>query len=242
MPKLYGEIEAQKSAAATIEKRRVEEEKLEREKAEQQEKFDRRAEALIRAFQEKKIDQEKLQSSVRELNAEIAIFKGEAVAESDATSPPATQEETTHDEAERGEDEVDEESVEPSTQSGKAVTNLMPKRKERSNSVIYVEVVGPVSDIIRSSSLNNRFLCQCDRCKTFKKRPECVVISSEPKCRKCEHDRHRCTWNGANREILQGEIPIRSKRSKGDLSQKSKVDESSDEDVTYIGTSRSEST
>jgi hypothetical protein len=81
------------------------------------------------------------------------MFKGEAVAESDTTSPPATQEETTHDEAERGEDGVDEESVEPSMQSGKAVATLMPKRKERSNSVIYVEVVGPVSDIIPSSSL-----------------------------------------------------------------------------------------
>jgi hypothetical protein len=164
------------------------------------------------------------------------------LAKSDATSPPATQEETTQYEVERGEDEVDEESVEPSTQSGKAVATLMPKQKERSNSVIYVEVTGPVSDIIPSNSLNNRFLCQCDRCKTFKKRPECIVISSEPKCHKCEHDRHRCTWNRENREILRGEIPIRSKRSKGDLSQKSKVDESSDEEVTYIGTSRSELT
>jgi hypothetical protein len=118
----------------------------------------------------------------------------------------------------------------------------MPKRKERSNSVIYVEVVGPVSNIISLSSLNNEFLCQCDQCKTFKKRPQCVMISSESKCRKCEHDRHRCTWNGENRGILQGEIPIRSKRSKGDFSQKAKVDESSDEEVTYIGASRGKST
>jgi hypothetical protein len=64
-------------------------------------------EELIRVFREKKIDQEKLQSSVRALNAEIAIFKGEAVAESDVTSPPATQEETTHNKAERDENEVD---------------------------------------------------------------------------------------------------------------------------------------
>jgi hypothetical protein len=133
MPKLYGEIEAEKSAAATVAKCRAEEERLEREKAEQQEKFDQRAEELIRAFQEKKIDQEQLQSSVRALNAEITIFKGEVVAESDATSPLATQEETTHDEVEQGEDGVDEESVEPSTQSGKAGATLMPKRKERSN-------------------------------------------------------------------------------------------------------------
>jgi hypothetical protein len=237
MLKLYGEIEAEKLAAATVEKCWADEERQEREKAEQQEKFDWCAEELIQAFQEKKIDQEQLQSSVRALNAKIAIFKGEVVAESDTMSPLATQEETTHDE-----DGVDEESVESSTQWGKAGATLMPKRKEWSNSVIYVEVVGPVSDIIPSSSLNNRFLCQRDRCKTFKKRPECVIISSEPKCRKCEHDRHRCTWNGENREILWGEIPIRSKRSKGDLLQKSKVDESSDEDVTYIGTSRSEST
>jgi hypothetical protein len=60
MPKLYGEIEVEKSAAVTVAKRRAEEERLEREKAEQQEKFDRRVEELIRAFQEKKIDQEKL--------------------------------------------------------------------------------------------------------------------------------------------------------------------------------------
>jgi hypothetical protein len=153
---------------------------------------------LIRAFQEKRINQEQLQFNIRALNAEIAVFKGEVIAESIATSPPATQEETMHDEAERGEDEVDEESVKPSTQSGKAVDTLMPKRKERSNSVIYVEVVGLVSNIISLSSLNNKFLRQCDRCKTFKKRPQCVVISSEPKCRKCEHNRHRCTWNGEN--------------------------------------------
>jgi hypothetical protein len=113
MPKLHGEIEVEKSAAATAEKRRANEEQREREKGEQQEKFDRRAEELIRAFQEKKIDQEKLQSSVQVLNADIAIFKGEAMAESVAMSPPATQEETTHDEAERGEVEVDEESIEP---------------------------------------------------------------------------------------------------------------------------------
>jgi hypothetical protein len=151
MPKLHGEIEAEKLAAAMVDKHRAEEERREREKTEQQEKFDRRAEELIRAFQEKKIDQEKLQLSVWALNAEIAVFKGEAIAESIATSPPATQEETTHDEAERGEDGVDEESVELSTQSGKAVGTLMPKQKERSNSVIYVDVVGPVSNIIPSS-------------------------------------------------------------------------------------------
>jgi hypothetical protein len=52
---------------------------------------------LIWAFQEKKIDQEKLQAS---LQAEIVNFKGEAMAESIMMSPPATQEETTHDEAE----------------------------------------------------------------------------------------------------------------------------------------------
>jgi hypothetical protein len=119
--------------------------------------FDQRAEELIQAFQEKRIDQEKLQLSVQALNAEIAVFKGEAIAESVAMSPPATQEEMMHDEAEQGEDKVDEESVEPSTQSGKAVATLMPKRKERSNSLIYVEVVGPVSNIILSSSLNNEF-------------------------------------------------------------------------------------
>jgi hypothetical protein len=134
MPKLHGEIEAEKLAAAkakeeekVAEKRRVDEEWQEREKVEQQEKFDRHVEELIRAFQEKKINQEKLQASIQALNAEIAIFKGEAVAESVTMSPPATQEETTHDEAERGKDEVDEESVEPSTQSGKAVVTLMPK-------------------------------------------------------------------------------------------------------------------
>jgi hypothetical protein len=95
-------------------------------------------EELIWAFQEKRIDQEQLQSSVRALNAEIAALKGEAIAESVAASLSGTQEEMTHDEAKQD----DEESVELLTQSGKAIDTLMHKRKERSNSVIYVEVVG----------------------------------------------------------------------------------------------------
>jgi hypothetical protein len=40
MPKLYGEIEAEKLVAATAEKHGTDEERREREKAEQQEKFD----------------------------------------------------------------------------------------------------------------------------------------------------------------------------------------------------------
>jgi hypothetical protein len=71
-------------------------------------------------------------------------------------------------------------------------------------------------------------LLQCDRCLTRKLKPSCVTTLYEQCCKKCQTDKSRCSWRGQSREVIEGEVTITSKRSRGKLV--SQADESSSGD------------
>jgi hypothetical protein len=39
----------------------------------------------------------------------------------------------------------------------------------------------------------------------------------EQRCKKCQTDKSRCSWRGKSREVVEGEVSITHKRSKGEL-------------------------
>jgi hypothetical protein len=47
----------------------------------------------------------------------------------------------------------------------------------------------------------------------------------EWRCKKCQTDKSRCSWRGKSREVIEGDVAITQKRSRGKL-----VDESSSGD------------
>jgi hypothetical protein len=62
----------------------------------------------------------------------------------------------------------------------------------------------------------------------------------ERRCKKCQTDKSRCSWRGKSREVIEGEVAITHKRSRGELV--IQVDESSSGDeVQEIGAPRGKS-
>jgi hypothetical protein len=47
--------------------------------------------------------------------------------------------------------------------------------------------------------------------------PTCVTNQYERRCKKCQTDKSRCSWRGKSREVVEGEVSITHKRSKGEL-------------------------
>jgi hypothetical protein len=70
----------------------------------------------------------------------------------------------------------------------------------------------------------------------------CVVFRlslHERRCKKCQTDKSRCSWRGKSREVVEGEVAIYHKRSKGELVLE--VDElSSGDEVQEVGAPRGE--
>jgi hypothetical protein len=62
--------------------------------------------------------------------------------------------------------------------------------------------------------------------------PTCVTNQYERRCKKCQTDKSRCSWRGKSREVIEGEVAITHKRSKGELV--SLVDESSSGDEVQV--------
>jgi hypothetical protein len=59
----------------------------------------------------------------------------------------------------------------------------------------------------------------------------------ERHCKKCQTDKSRCSWRGKSCEVIEGEVAITTKRSKGELA--SQADESSSGDkVQEVGPPR----
>jgi hypothetical protein len=52
---------------------------------------------------------------------------------------------------------------------------------------------------------------------TRKTQPTCVTNQYEWRCKKCQTDKSRCSWRGKSREVIEGEVSITTKRSKGEL-------------------------
>jgi hypothetical protein len=106
-----------------------------------------------------------------------------SVAETPATTPYQT---TTQDD--EGEDEVEEEV--PESMKVKAVVPSSSKCKGRGDgSVVYAEVSGLVSIILNYfKMIKYLYALQCDRCKTYKKLPQCIVVANDLRCSKCVHN------------------------------------------------------
>jgi hypothetical protein len=59
--------------------------------------------------------------------------------------------------------------------------------------------------------------------------PTCVTNQYERRCKKCQTDKSRCSWRGKSREVIEGEVSITHKRSKGELATQGDESSSGDE-------------
>jgi hypothetical protein len=70
-----------------------------------------------------------------------------------------------------------------------------------------------------------------------KSKPACITNQHERRCKKCQTDKSRCSWRGRSCEVIEGEVAIMHKRSKGELV--SLADESlSGDEVQVVGAPR----
>jgi hypothetical protein len=70
-----------------------------------------------------------------------------------------------------------------------------------------------------------------------KTQPTCITNQYEWRCRKCQTDKSRCSWRGKSREVVEGEVSITHKRSKGELATQADESSSGDE-VQEVGAPR----
>jgi hypothetical protein len=68
----------------------------------------------------------------------------------------------------------------------------------------------------------------------------CITNKYEQRCKKCQTNKIRCSWRGKSREVVEGEVTITSKRSKGELVSKGDESSSGDE-VQEVGLPRGKS-
>jgi hypothetical protein len=59
--------------------------------------------------------------------------------------------------------------------------------------------------------------------------PTCITNKYERRCKKCQTDKSRCSWRGKSREVVEGEVAIVHKRSKGELAMQGDESSSGDE-------------
>jgi hypothetical protein len=70
-------------------------------------------------------------------------------------------------------------------------------------------------------------------------KPKCITTPHERRCKKCQTDKSRCSWRGQSREVVEGEVAITHKWSKGELAMQ--ADElSSEDEVQEVGAPRGE--
>jgi hypothetical protein len=62
--------------------------------------------------------------------------------------------------------------------------------------------------------------------------PKCITNPYEWHCKKCQTDKSRCSWRGRSHEVIEGEVVITSKRSRGELV--SQADKSLSEDKVQM--------
>jgi hypothetical protein len=63
-------------------------------------------------------------------------------------------------------------------------------------------------------------------------KPLCITTPYEWNYKKCQTDKSRCSWRGKSCEIIEGDVVITSKRSRGQLV--SQVNESSSGDEVEL--------
>jgi hypothetical protein len=70
-------------------------------------------------------------------------------------------------------------------------------------------------------------------------KPTCITTPHEWRCKKCQTDKSRCSWRGKSREIVEGEVAITHKRSRGELAVQGN-ESSSEDEVQEVGVPRGE--
>jgi hypothetical protein len=71
-------------------------------------------------------------------------------------------------------------------------------------------------------------------------KPSCITTPHKWRCKKCQTDKSQCSWRGKSRKIVEGEVSITHKRSKGELATQADESSSGDE-VQKIGAPRGKS-
>jgi hypothetical protein len=68
----------------------------------------------------------------------------------------------------------------------------------------------------------------------------CITTPHEWRCKKCQTNKSRCSWRGKSCEVIEGEVEITHKRSRGELV--TQADESlSGDEVQEVGPPRGKS-
>jgi hypothetical protein len=113
---------------------------------------------------------------------------------------------------------------------GESSTVSKGKRKAApTRAKVYAVVDGPVSRQAKSTSICANMSAYS---LTQKTQLTCITNKYERRCKKCQTNKSRCSWRGKSREVIEGEVTITSKRSKGELV--SQADELSSEDKVQV--------
>jgi hypothetical protein len=48
-------------------------------------------------------------------------------------------------------------------------------------------------------------------------KPSCITMPYKQCCKKCQTDKSQCSWRGKSHEVIEGEVSITHRRSKGEL-------------------------
>jgi hypothetical protein len=187
--------------------------------------LDEKEAEYIRQVNTKEIDEMQFQELVGELNLERVL--GESVAEEPATTQATTQDkeigESEQDESAEEEPEVASKVVELSTVT-KGKRKVAPMRAK-----MYAEVDGPVSCLLKLTSICANIYAHSVTDVSCGRHSQSV--SPHPMsgtARSAQTDKSRCSWRGRSHKVVEGEVTITSKRSRGQLV--SQVEESSSRD------------
>jgi hypothetical protein len=170
---------------------------------------------------------------VGELDVERAM--GESVVEGPATTQATTQDEDvgeSEQEVSVEEELAAAENVVKSSTIGKGKRKAAPARGK-----VYATMDEPVSSLQcrRVSALTHLLTVRPvlhteDEAKVYHHRTRAVL-------QKCQTDKSRCSWRGKSCEVVEGEVAIAHKRSKGELALE--ADElSSGDEVQEVGAPR----
>jgi hypothetical protein len=51
----------------------------------------------------------------------------------------------------------------------------------------------------------------------WKMKQTCITTPHKWRCKKCQSNKSRCSWRGMGREVIEGDVVITSRRSRGQL-------------------------
>jgi hypothetical protein len=227
MPWLHVQMAMEQVDATRVEQ----EEQRKRERVQKEAELEEREMEYIRQVDAKEIDEVQFRELVNELDMERAM--AESVAEGPATTQDEEVGESEREESTEEEPAAPEKGVESST-VGKQKRKAAPTRAK-----VYTETGEPASNLLihrqhaLTQSLTVRPVLHAEDEADVHHHPTRAALQ------KCQTDKSRCTWRGKSREVVEGEVAITHKWSKGELA--TQGDElSSEDEVQEVGPPRGE--